>query len=84
MMGWDSAMAAGLDAQFAEKAKRLIRREMDRLGMTYGTLADALGALGMPDMDEAILRGRLSRGKFSASFMLTCLEAMGTKSLDLE
>ncbi len=76
-------MAAGLEEQFAEQAKRLIRSEMDCKGMTYGTLAEALGAMGAEDTDEATLRTRLSRGRFSAAFFLTCLKAIGAKSIEL-
>ncbi len=65
-----------------EKAKTLLRVEMARKGMTYAHLASGLAAIGIDD-NERNLRNKVSRGKFTAGFLLQCLEAIGVKDLRL-
>lgn len=65
-----------------EKAKGLLRGEMARRGVTYAQLAERLGAIGVDD-NERNLRNKVSRGKFTAGFLLQCLTAMGVESLRL-
>jgi hypothetical protein len=77
------AAKVGPEKHAATKAKQLLRAEMNKGGFTYTTLADALTAMGLPDVEEATLRNRVSRGTFSAAFLLLCLRAMGTTALDL-
>lgn len=58
---------------YAERAKRLLRTEMTRKGVSYDTLAERLTALGMPET-AANLRNKVSRGKFTAAFLIaTCV-----------
>lgn len=46
--------------------------EFKRKSFTYARLADKLAEIGV-DEKEANIRNKLSRGKFSAAFMLSCL-----------
>jgi hypothetical protein len=66
-----------------EKAKGLLRAEMARKGVTYAHLVDRLAAIGIED-NERNLRNKVSRGKFTAGFLLQCLSAMGCSSLHLD
>ena len=66
-----------------EKAKGLLRAEMARKGATYADLAVRLAAIGIDD-NERNLRNKVSRGKFTAGFLLQCLSALGCSSLHLE
>jgi hypothetical protein len=66
-----------------EKAKGLLRAEMARKGMTYADLAQRLAAIGIDD-NERNLRNKVSRGKFTAGFLLQCLSALGCSSLHLD
>lgn len=66
-----------------EKAKGLLRGEMARRGVTYAGLVERLAALGVDD-NERNLRNKVSRGKFTAGFMLQCLAALGSSSLHLD
>jgi hypothetical protein len=66
-----------------EKAKGLLRGEMARRGVTYAQLAERLAAMGIND-NERNLRNKVSRGKFTAGFLLQCLKATGTDTLHLE
>jgi Domain of unknown function (DUF6471) len=66
-----------------EKAKTILRVEMARKGMTYAHLAERLAAIGIED-NERNLRNKVSRGKFTAGFLLQCLSALGCSSLLLD
>ena len=52
-------------------------------GVTCAGPAERLAAIG-GDEKEANIRNKLSRGKFTAAFMLRCLQAIGCASLRLE
>ncbi len=65
-----------------EQAKGLLRGEMARRGVTYAQLADKLVAIGVDD-NERNLRNKVSRGKFTAGFLLQCLTALGVEQLKL-
>lgn len=66
-----------------ERAKGLLRAEMAKRGMTYAQLVDVLAAIGIED-NERNLRNKVSRGKFTAGFLLQCLTALGCSSLRLD
>lgn len=63
-----------------ERAKGIIRAEMARRGITYVQLVERLAAIGV-DENERNLRNKVSRGKFTAGFMLQCLAALSVTSL---
>ncbi|MEP2890461.1 DUF6471 domain-containing protein [Tateyamaria sp.] len=65
-----------------ERAKGILRAEMARKGTTYAQLVDLLAAKGIED-NERNLRNKVSRGKFTAGFLLQCLSALGCTSLQL-
>ena len=65
-----------------ELAKGLLRGEMARRSVTYAQLAERLAAIGIDD-NERNLRNKVSRGKFTAGFMLQCLTAIGVDHLRL-
>lgn len=63
-------------------AANLLKAELKRKGVTYAQLVDKLAAIGV-DEKEANIRNKLSRGKFTAAFLLQCLTAIGTGDLRL-
>jgi len=65
------------------KARGIVRAEMAKRGLTYAQLVEKLQEIGVPE-DERNLRNKVSRGKFTAAFLLQCLAAMGAHSLHLE
>lgn len=69
-----------LTAQYEEKAKNLLKGELKRRGVTYAGLVEKLAELGVSET-ERNLANKISRGGFTAAFMLQCLEAIGAKSL---
>jgi Domain of unknown function (DUF6471) len=64
------------------KARGIIRAEMARQNITYSQLAERLESIGVTE-DERNLRNKVSRGKFTAAFMLQCLGALGSQSVRL-
>lgn len=62
--------------------KRLLKCELKRRGMTYAQLVENLAGIGIQDT-EANIRNKLSRGKFTAVFLVQCLTAIGASSLRL-
>ena len=69
--------------EWADHAKRIVRTEMVRRGVSYEGLAERLAALGVHDT-PVNMRNKIARGKFTAVFFLQCLEAVGCKNLSLE
>ncbi|MGV8938341.1 MAG: DUF6471 domain-containing protein [Allorhizobium sp.] len=65
------------------KAANLLKAELKRKGVTYAGLVDRLAQLGV-DEKEVNVRNKLSRGKFTAAFLLQCLEAIGSQQLRLD
>ncbi|THF55809.1 DUF6471 domain-containing protein [Ollibium composti] len=63
-------------------AANLLKAELKRKGVTYAHLVDKLAAIGV-DEKEVNVRNKLSRGKFTAAFLLQCLKAIGADSLRL-
>ena len=64
-------------------ARGLIRAEMAKRGLTYLQLVEKLKTVGVSE-DERNLRNKVSRGKFTAAFLLQCLKAIGCTTLHLE
>lgn len=64
------------------KARGMLRAEMARQSMTYAQLVVKLAAVDVIE-DERNLRNKVSRGKFTAGFLLQCLSAMGVKTIRL-
>lgn len=63
--------------EWERKAASLLKAELKRHGVTYAQLAEQIGD------KEANVRNKLSRGKFSAAFLLQSLAAVGCGELRL-
>lgn len=59
------------------KSANILKAELKRQGVTYAQLAELIGD------KEPNVRNKLSRGKFSASFLIQSLVAIGCPVLDL-
>ena len=64
------------------KARGILRAEMARQNVTYSQLVERLESIGVTE-DERNLRNKVSRGKFTAAFMLQCLTALGTEQFHI-
>jgi len=61
-----------------EKAKRLLKSELARRGITYSQLVDLMCEKGY-ETNENSIRAKLSRGTFSASFLMKVADTLGTE-----
>ena len=66
-----------------DQAKGLLKAELKRRNMSYAHLVQKLSAIGVVD-SEPNVRNKLSRGKFTAVFLLQCLESVGSIQLRLD
>jgi hypothetical protein len=64
--------------EWETKAANILKAELKRSGVTYAQLAE------MIDDKEPNVRNKLSRGKFSAAYMLRCLDSIGLQSIRLD
>ncbi len=64
-----------------EQAKRLLKAELVRRGLTNLQLVSCLESIGIEET-KASVESKISRGTFSAAFLLQCLNAIGCKNFD--
>jgi hypothetical protein len=72
-----------LTQEYEDRAKNLLKAELKRRGVGYRDLAEKLTAMGVPET-ERNLANKISRGGFTAAFLIQCLSAIGCKTLLLE
>lgn len=65
------------------KAANLLKSELKRRGVTYAQLVEKLAEIAVEEK-EVNVRNKLSRGAFTAAYLLQCLEAIGATSLRLD
>lgn len=70
------------DAEWQAKAKGILKGELKRRNIGYRELAERLAAVGVKET-EANIANKISRGGFSAVFLLQCMEAVGCKNLPI-
>lgn len=76
------AKADPATVEYETRAKNLLKGELKRRGITYAQLAEKLASVGVTE-NERNLNNKISRGGFSAAFMLQCLEAIGSNTVRL-
>ncbi|WP_306112371.1 MULTISPECIES: DUF6471 domain-containing protein [Roseovarius] len=69
--------------EWEAKAAGLLKAELKRKGVTYAGLVERLAAIGIEEK-EVNVANKLSRGKFSAAFLLQCLSVLQTGTLHLD
>ena len=69
-------------SEWESKAASLLKAELKRKGVTYAQLVEKLDDIGISEK-EVNVANKLSRGKFSAAFMLQCLNSIGVTDLRL-
>jgi hypothetical protein len=71
------------DRDWTSYTKQLLRAEMVKRGINYKGLVEKLAAIGVTE-SEANLRNKISRGSFTASFLIQVLTAMGVTNFHLD
>ena len=69
--------------EFEARAKKLLKGELKRRGLTYKQLAARLGEIGVQET-ERNLNNKISRGGFTAAFMLQVMQAIGANEVRLD
>ena len=62
------------------RVKGLLKAELKRRNVTYKDLTARLEAMGVHDTEPNI-RNKLARGKFTAVFLIQCLDAVGCQTV---
>jgi hypothetical protein len=70
------------NAEWEAKVKALLKSELKRRNVTYAQLVDKLAGIGVHETEPNV-RNKLARGKFTAVFLIQCLEAIGADTLRL-
>lgn len=78
----ESRKSNPVTVEWETRAKNLLKGELKRRGITYAQLAEKLADLGVNET-ERNLNNKISRGGFSAAFLLQCLSAAGSENLHL-
>lgn len=71
-----------MDQDWESKVKGLLKAELKRRNVTYQQLAEKLTTIGVSETPENIAN-KISRGKFTAVFLVQCLEVIGCQTLRL-
>lgn len=82
MIGGLVAKSDPVTVEYETRAKNLLKAELKRKGVTYAQLAEKLGEIGISE-NERNLNNKISRGGFSAAFLLECLAAIGASDVRL-
>lgn len=69
--------------EWQNRVRGLLRAELARRGVTYDELVEKLAAIGVRESPQNIAN-KMSRGTFTAAFLIQCLDAIGCKTLHLD
>ena len=68
------------DKEWQDRVKGLLKAELKRRNLGYRELAEKLTAAGIPET-EANIKNKISRGGFTAVFLIQCLDVIGCTTL---
>ena len=71
------------EKEWEDRVKGLLKAELKRRNVTYSELVGKLADLGVMD-SEPNIRNKISRGKFTAVFLIQCLAAIGAETIRLD
>lgn len=72
-----------VDDLWSEYIKGLLKAELVRRKVSYSKLAEKLKDIGIIE-DPKNLINKINRGKFSATFLLECLYAIGCREIRID
>lgn len=71
------------EKEWEDRVKGLLKAELKRRNVTYAELVGKLADIGVMD-SEPNIRNKISRGKFTAVFLVQCLQAIGVEQVRLD
>jgi len=72
-----------LNVEYENRAKNLLKGALKSKGITYAQLVSKLGDLGIHET-ERNLTNKISRGGFTAAFLIQCMTAIGAASIRID
>lgn len=69
-----------VNVEYEALAKNFLKGELKRKGVTYARLVEKLATMGVHD-NERNLTNKISRGGFTAAFLLQCMVAIGSQEV---
>ncbi|MEZ5695387.1 MAG: DUF6471 domain-containing protein [Sphingomonadaceae bacterium] len=70
------------EKEWESRVKGMLKAELKRRDVTYAQLVGKLADIGVMD-SEPNIRNKISRGKFTAVFLVQCLTAIGVNEIRL-
>jgi len=70
------------EKEWEDRVKGMLKAELKRRNVTYADLVGKLADIGVMD-SEPNIRNKISRGKFTAVFLVQCLTAIGANEVRL-
>ena len=70
------------EKEWEDRVKGLLKAELKRRNVTYAELVGKLADIGVMD-SEPNIRNKISRGKFTAVFLVQCLTAIDCSQVSL-
>ena len=70
------------EKEWEDRVKGMLKAELKRRNVTYAELVGKLAEIGVMD-SEPNIRNKISRGKFTAVFLIQCLTAIGAQEVRL-
>lgn len=71
------------DAKWQDRARGLLKAELARQNLGYKELVERLDKIGVKERPQSIAN-KMSRGGFSAAWLLQCLHALGCEDVRLK
>lgn len=68
------------DKEWQDRVKGILKAELKRRNVSYKQLSERLAEMGIHESERNI-NNKISRGGFTAVFLVQCLEAVGAKSI---
>jgi hypothetical protein len=76
-------MMARAGKEWQARVKRILKAELTRRDISYRDLAERLQAIGVEDSERNI-SNKISRGGFTAAFLIQVMDAIGCRTLHLD
>lgn len=72
-----------MDIDWEHRARGMLKGEIKRRDLTYAQLCEKLAEVGVSESPDTVAN-KISRGRFSAVFLIQCLTVLECKNLNLD
>lgn len=79
----EAMMVKANETEWQSRAKNLLKAELKRKGVSYAQLVERLREIGVEE-NERNIANKISRGGFTAVFLLQCLAAVECRNVTLD